>query len=63
MGRSDRYAYMGDPRYNPPNQHCPECDEPSKIYFVGSKTIDGAASYRYKCEHLHEWRTKERIDL
>ena len=64
MGRSNRWAYMGDPRHNPPNDDCPECTEPSKTYHMGAKTVtreDGSrvAITRWECEHKHEWETTE----
>ncbi len=50
---------MADPRFNPPNDACPECREPSKTYFVGGRTEDGVAIYRWCCEHRHEWEVRE----
>lgn len=52
---SNRWAYMGRPDYNPPNDDCPHCAEPSKTYFIGAKTVDGRARRRFQCEHGHEW--------
>ena len=46
---------MGRPTHNPPTDKCPECTEPSKTYFIGSKTVDGVVQTRYQCEHGHEW--------
>lgn len=62
MGRSYRWAYMADPRYNPPNEDCPECTEPSKTYFIGGKTVDGVAQYTWHCEHGHRWVVEEPRD-
>jgi len=56
MGRWD---YMGEPGYNPPNDDCPECEEPSKTFFKGGKTVDGVAQYRHCCEHGHEWIVRD----
>jgi hypothetical protein len=64
MGRSNRWDYMGEPGYNPPNDDCPTCEEPSKTHHMGAKTVfndDGSrtAITRWECEHKHEWETKE----
>lgn len=65
MSRSNRYAYMAHPKYNPPNNDCPECTEPSKTFFIGSRTTfddqgkPTAKITRYACEHQHEWMTEE----
>jgi len=61
MGRWD---YMGEPGFNPPNDDCPLCEEPSGTYHQGAKTIvneDGShtAVTRWVCEHRHEWQTYE----
>lgn len=55
MGRG-RWNYMGQPDFNPPCDACPECQEPSKVYFVGGKTVNGMPQYRYQCEHGHTWK-------
>lgn len=60
MGRWD---YMGRPGFNPPNDLCPECKEPSKVYFIGGKTVDGLTTYTYACEHHHRWTVTEKLDL
>mgnify|MGYP001565601457 CR=1 FL=1 len=57
--RRDRWAYMADPRYNPPCDACPDCTSPSKVHFIGGRTEDGAAVYRWRCEHGHEWLVRE----
>lgn len=61
--RSNRWAYMGLPHVNPPNNDCPECTEPSKTHFIGGKTVeeDGkkVAHYTWKCQHGHGWLVKE----
>ena len=67
MGGRDRWAYMGQPGHNPPNDDCPDCTEPSKTYFIGAKTVfetqDGVevkvSVTRHHCEHHHEWVTRE----
>jgi len=61
---SNRYSYMADPRFNPPNNDCPECEEPSKTYFIGANTVSDDDGNRvkhttYTCEHQHEWRLAE----
>lgn len=55
MARKDRWAYMANPLYNPPNNDCPECTEPSRTYFKGGRTENGVAVYTYACEHHHRW--------
>lgn len=57
---SRRWDYMKQPGYNPPNDDCPECEEPSKTYFIGGKTVDGVAIYTYHCEHGHKWTVEEK---
>lgn len=59
MGRPDRYKYLGDPRFYPKTDDCPECTEPSKPHFIGAKTVDGVGQKRYNCEHGHEWIVKD----
>ena len=59
MARSNRWAYMGQPNYNPPNNDCPECTVPSKTYFIGGKTVDNVAIYTWTCEHSHRWEVRE----
>lgn len=59
MTRRNRWAYMADPRFNPPNNDCPECTAPSRTYFIGGQTIDGIAQYRWQCEHSHQWVVRE----
>lgn len=53
--RANRWAYMGRPGFNPPNDRCPECTEPSKVHFMGGQTVDGVSRFRWNCEHGHEW--------
>ena len=55
-----RWDYMGEPGYNPPNDDCPDCTEPSKTYHLGSKTVDGVKITRWYCENKHTWTVKER---
>jgi hypothetical protein len=50
-----RWAYMAAPGFNPPNNDCPECAEPSKTYHIGDKTVDGVPQQRWRCQHGHEW--------
>ncbi|MEZ4315992.1 MAG: hypothetical protein R3F61_00740 [Myxococcota bacterium] len=57
--RSKRWAYMGEPGHNPPSDRCPECEQPSKVYHLGSKTVDGVKITRYGCENDHEWEVRE----
>ena len=64
MGGRNRWAYMAQPNYNPPCEDCPECAEPSRVYFIGSKTLsreDGTKVKitRYACENHHEWNLEE----
>ena len=59
VSRRNRWAYMADPRFNPPNEDCPTCEAPSRTYFVGGRTVDGVAIYRWRCEHRHEWEVRE----
>lgn len=58
--RNNRWAYLGDPRTNPPNDECPECTVPSKTYYIGGRTVDGVAYHTKKCQHGHEWVIEER---
>jgi hypothetical protein len=60
MARSYRWAYMAHPDYNPPNNDCPECEEPSKTYHLGAKTVDDVKITRWGCEHNHEWEVREK---
>lgn len=50
---------MARPNHNPPNNDCPECNTPSKTYYIGSKRVTVAGQRvkrtRYQCEHKHEW--------
>ena len=46
---------MAQPNFNPPNNNCPDCTEPSKTYFIGGKMVDGVSQFRKQCEHGHEW--------
>lgn len=62
--RSNRWAYMRAPNYNPPNDDCPQCTSPSKTYYMGGKTVttEGHAPqtvHRWKCEHGHVWTVIE----
>ncbi len=59
MSRGNRWAYMSAPGYNPPNDDCPECVAPSKTFHIGSKTVNGVARHRYRCERGHEWVVEE----
>ena len=54
-----RWDYMGHDNFIPLTEDCPECIEPSKTFFQGSKTVDGTCITRYRCEHDHEWVTTE----
>ena len=60
---SRRWGYMGSLNYNRPNNDCPKCENPSRVYHVGARTIerDGqlVAITRWECEHKHEWTTEE----
>lgn len=60
MAKKNRWTYLADPRFNPPNDDCPECTEPSRTYSVGGRTVDGVAEYFWRCEHRHEWVIRER---
>lgn len=53
--RSGRWAYMGREGHNPPSRLCPECTDPSKAWYIGAKSVDGATHHRYRCEHGHSW--------
>jgi hypothetical protein len=55
MRNTKRWAYMGQPNYNPPNDDCPVCTEPSRTHFIGAKRTEAGAVTRWRCEHLHEW--------
>lgn len=55
MARTYRWAYMGLPGFNPPNNDCPECTEPSRTFFIGGRTLNEVTSYTYRCENKHEW--------
>lgn len=57
--RSGRWAYLADPRTNPPTNDCPQCVAPSKVHFIGARTEDGVRITTRKCEHGHEWATRE----
>ena len=55
---------MAHPNYNPPNDDCPECEKPSKTYFIGARRVVDEDEKpwtvtRYSCEHKHEWKTRE----
>lgn len=52
---------MSRPDYNPPCDDCPECEEPSKVYFIGAKRVGEYTQKRFKCEHHHEWVIKEPV--
>lgn len=54
-----RWDYMSAPGYNPPNDDCPECTGQSKTYYIGGKTVEGVSQHRWRCEHNHEWITRE----
>lgn len=54
---------MYSPGYNPPNSDCPECSCPSRTYHIGSKTKDGVATHRWKCDMGHEWILTENLQL
>lgn len=48
---------MGVEGYNPPNVDCPDCDLPSKTFFIGGRydsTLE-LTIYTWRCEHHHEW--------
>jgi len=53
--RTNRWGYMAIPGYNPPNNDCPECTEPSRTWSRGARSVDGKAQYRYVCDNGHEW--------
>jgi hypothetical protein len=53
--RSDRWAYMAHPFFNPPNDRCPECTSPSKTYSMGSMYQDGKTIRSWECEYKHRW--------
>lgn len=57
MAKSYRWAYKAQPGYNPPNNDCPECEEPSRTWFIGGRTVDGKAQYTYTCDNHHRWTT------
>ncbi|MCB9678331.1 MAG: hypothetical protein H6737_24730 [Alphaproteobacteria bacterium] len=59
MSRRNRWAYMAQPGFNPPNEDCPECDGPSKTWHQGAKTVDGVKTTRFVCEHGHEWTVRD----
>ena len=59
--RPSRWDYMSRPQHNPPSDQCPECPEPSKVHYIGGKSILSATGevtgtqHRYQCEHGHRW--------
>lgn len=55
MARAYRWAYMAQPNYNPANNDCPECEIPSKTYFIGGRTENGIAIYTWACQYHHKW--------
>ena len=57
MRNTNRWAYMGQPNYNPPNDACPVCTEPSRTYFIGGKRGPDGPVQRWRCEHQHVWVT------
>ena len=64
MSRKNRWAYMSDPRFNRPTDDCPDCEMPSRIFHVGSRTLfrEDGSSYtttRWKCDHRHIWTVDE----
>ena len=61
-GRSRRWNYMAQKNYNPPSDACPECEEPSRVWHQGSKTVDGVKYTRFKCDHGHEWTVEEPVE-
>jgi hypothetical protein len=69
MGRSRRWAYLGRPDHNPPNDDCPECSAPSRTYFLGSRLVPdpegphgfGWTERAWTCEHQHRWTVRERL--
>lgn len=63
MGSRNRYDYMKYPNHNPPTDECQECQEPSKVHFLGGKTVDEVTTYRKVCEHGHEWITKDNSEV
>lgn len=52
---NDRWAYMADPRHNPPTNHCSTCLSPSRTFFIGGKRVGENTQHRYQCEHGHQW--------
>lgn len=55
VSKAYRWAYMANPNYITPSDECPECETPSKVYEIGSRTEDGNLIVTWKCEHRHEW--------
>lgn len=61
MGGRGRWAYMSRPDFNPPSDACPQCEAPSKVYYIGGKHVPdpdggpGHSEHRWQCEHRHEW--------
>ena len=62
MARAYRWAYMSQPNFNPPNNDCPECSEPSRTYSIGGRTENGTSLYTYRCEHNHTWTTTTQLN-
>ena len=55
MRNTNRWAYMGQANYNPPNDDCPVCTEPSRTTCIGGKRTEAGPVQRWRCEHLHAW--------
>ena len=55
----NRWGYMAHPKYNPPNDLCPDCTEPSKTFHIGGKMVDGVSQQRWRCANGHEWIVRE----
>lgn len=54
-----RWKYLSGPDYTKKSESCPECVEPSRVYLLGSKTVDGIFQQRFECENHHIWILKE----
>ena len=54
---------MGDPKFNPPSERCPECTAPSRVWHQGAKTVDGVKYTRFECDQGHAWTEEEPVAL
>lgn len=57
--KKSRWEYMSRPGFAEKDNSCPECTEPSIVYFIGAKTVDGVSQQRFECENHHSWVVKE----